>query len=214
MRALVKLADQLERIRDRVAEIAKTVPLYTLREMAVAFAVATHFEPSVSENEIDRALREGGVGIGRPTLRATLADLKARGIVTNARVRQRRPHGKKAAGSRTMDGNPPRRAVGPALDSPLELGLSRPEPMSEEPARRPDPFVNAVSSIRDCVLHVMKVASWKLTLASGFALASRLAWPLAPDDAATHGLLGLTALSLGACIGREIDRKVELAKRR
>ena len=86
--------------------------------------------------------------------------------------------------------------------------------MIKEPARRPDPFVDAVSSIRDCVLHVMKVASWKLTLAAGFALASRLAWPLAPNDMATHGLLGLTALSLGACIGREIDRKVDLPKRR
>jgi hypothetical protein len=30
----------------------------------------------------------------------------------------------------------------------------------------------------------------------------------------THGLLGLTALSLGACIGREIDREVDFGKRR
>lgn len=86
--------------------------------------------------------------------------------------------------------------------------------MIKEPERRPDPFVDAVSSIRDCVFHVMKVASWKLTLAAGFALASRLAWPMVPDDMTTHGLLGLTALSLGACIGREIDRKVDLGKLR
>ena len=89
VRAFTKLDDELERILDRAAEIAKTVPMYMTREKLIAYAVATHMEPSVSENEIDRALRARGFGIGRPTLRATLADLKARGIVTNARVRRR-----------------------------------------------------------------------------------------------------------------------------
>ena len=91
VRAFVKLDAELERILDRAAEIAKTVPAYTVREKLIAYAVAKHMgmQPSASENEIDRALRARDFGVGRPTLRATLADLKARGIVTNARVRQR-----------------------------------------------------------------------------------------------------------------------------
>lgn len=105
------------------------------------------------------------------------------------------------------------RTVGPALGPNPESDAPQPEPLNKNLKGPPDPFVNAVASIKDCVLHVMRVANWKLTLAAGVALASRLAWPLVPDDAATHGLLGLTALSLGACIGREIDRKVELSRR-
>lgn len=89
VRAFAKLDAELERILDRAVKVAKTVPLYTVREKLIAYAVATHMQPSVSENEIDRGLRARGFGIGRPTLRATLADLKARGIVTSARVRQR-----------------------------------------------------------------------------------------------------------------------------
>lgn len=89
MRAFAKLDDKIERLLDRAVEIAKTVPLYTVREKIIAYAIATHIQPSVSENEIDRALREREFGIGRATLRATLADLKARGIVTNVPVRQR-----------------------------------------------------------------------------------------------------------------------------
>lgn len=79
--------------------------------------------------------------------------------------------------------------------------------MLKEPEKRPDPFVDAVASVRDYVLHVIAIASWRLTFAAGFAFASRLAWPLIPDDSATHGLLGLTMLSLGACIGRIFDHK-------
>jgi DNA-binding transcriptional ArsR family regulator len=89
VRAFVKLDAELERILNRAAEIAETVPLYTVREKVIVYAIATEMNPSASENEIDRALRRKGIGVGRPTLRATLADLQARGIVTSARVSQR-----------------------------------------------------------------------------------------------------------------------------
>lgn len=88
-REFMKLDADLERILNRAAEIAKTVPAYVVREKLIVYALATFTQPSASENDIDRTLREKGFGIGRPTLRATLADLKARGIVTNARVRGR-----------------------------------------------------------------------------------------------------------------------------
>jgi hypothetical protein len=88
----------------------------------------------------------------------------------------------------------------------------QPGHMLNDPQRRPDPFVDAVASVRDYVLHIIEVASWRLTFAAGFALASRLAWPLLPDDVTTRGLLGLTALSLGACVGRVFDRQKRMRR--
>jgi hypothetical protein len=69
-----------------------------------------------------------------------------------------------------------------------------------------------VGAFRDCVLHVIKKASWKLTLAAALAVASRLAWPVLPDEAWVQAMLTLSALSLGACVGREIDRKLRPKK--
>jgi len=93
------------------------------------------------------------------------------------------------------------------LKSTAGTGPVQPGRMTKEPDRRPDPFVDAVASVRDYLMHTIEVASWRLTFAAGFALLSRLAWPLLPDELSTRGLLGLTAISLGACIGRRFDQK-------
>jgi len=74
--------------------------------------------------------------------------------------------------------------------------------------RRPDPFLEVVVSLRDYVQYITKVASWKLTLSCTCALVSRLMWPILPNDLTVRGLLGLAAVSLGACVGRLIDRKL------
>ncbi len=75
-------------------------------------------------------------------------------------------------------------------------------------ARQNDPFVNVLGSVRDLVLHVIAIADWKLTLACLFGFAGRLTWPLMPDDMATHGFLGLFSVSFGACLGKQVDRKL------
>lgn len=77
----------------------------------------------------------------------------------------------------------------------------------------PDPFLVMVAGARDYVRHVIKVASWKLTLAATFAVLGRLAWPLVPDESVVQGLVMLAATSLGACIGREIDHNLQKRKR-
>jgi len=79
---------------------------------------------------------------------------------------------------------------------------------SNRSPRRPDPFLDAVGSVRDLVLHVIKIASWRLTFACALAFMSRLMWPLLPEDVATRGLLALFALSLGACLGKLLDERV------
>jgi hypothetical protein len=79
--------------------------------------------------------------------------------------------------------------------------------------RRPDPFLDAVASVRDYVLHVVKIANWRLTFACAFAFVSRLMWPLLPDDLATRGLLGIFALSLGACLGKLLDQRAASQRR-
>ena len=82
VRAFIRLDSQLERILEKAAAIAETMPLYVPREKLIVYAIATHMEPTVSENQIDRALRGKGFGIARATLRATLSDLKNRGIIS------------------------------------------------------------------------------------------------------------------------------------
>ena len=76
----------------------------------------------------------------------------------------------------------------------------------------PDPLLRLVCSVRDLVGHVVRSATWAQTLACACAFASRLLWPLVPDDVLTHVFLVLSAISLGACVGRPIDRR--LAQRR
>ena len=83
--------------------------------------------------------------------------------------------------------------------------------MAKKAAKVPalsDPFLRVVSSTRDFAIHMVRSASWALTLACGCAFASRLAWPLLPDDITLRCFLSLFALSLGACIGRPIDRRL------
>ena len=84
--------------------------------------------------------------------------------------------------------------------------------MQQVPDRPPDPFMEFVGAGRDYLRHVIKTANLQIALGAGFGFASRLAWKWIPDDMPTHGLLGLFAVSLGACIGRGIDSV--LARRR
>jgi hypothetical protein len=84
--------------------------------------------------------------------------------------------------------------------------------MQQVPDRPPDPFMDFVGAGRDWLRHIIKGSNWKITLAAGLGFASRLVWPWIPDDMASRGLLGLFAVSLGACVGRGIDRA--LARRR
>jgi hypothetical protein len=56
--------------------------------------------------------------------------------------------------------------------------------------------------------HIVSLASWALALACACALMSRLAVPLFPEDVTTRGLLLLSPLTLGACIGKQIDRSL------
>jgi hypothetical protein len=75
-------------------------------------------------------------------------------------------------------------------------------------SRRPDPLLDAVDSVRDYVLHAVQVANWGLTLACACAFVSRLVWPMLPDDMAARSLLEPSALGLGACTGKAIDRRL------
>jgi hypothetical protein len=65
------------------------VPLYTVREKILAYAVATFEERSVSESQLDQILREKRVGMSRRVLRETLQTLGVRGVLVSVVVRER-----------------------------------------------------------------------------------------------------------------------------
>lgn len=80
--------------------------------------------------------------------------------------------------------------------------------MDRRPPEPPDPVLRLVSSVSDLVRYVVRSATWAQAFACTCAFASRLMWPLVPDDVLTHVLLVLSAISLGACVGRPIDRRL------
>lgn len=75
-----------------------------------------------------------------------------------------------------------------------------------------NPFLDVVGSVRDYVGHIVKTATWRFTLACMLAFGSRLV-PLPTDDNVTRSLLLLCAVSLGAVLGRPLDRKNRARRR-
>jgi hypothetical protein len=61
---------------------------------------------------------------------------------------------------------------------------------------------------------IVALASWALALAFICALMSRFAVPLFPEDVTTRGLLLLSPMTLGACIGKSIDRRAPARPRK
>lgn len=70
-----------------------------------------------------------------------------------------------------------------------------------------DPLIDMMIGLRDVVRQFVANATWAFTFACALAFASCLVWPLVPDQLMTRGFLSLFALSLGARIGKSIDRR-------
>lgn len=69
-----------------------------------------------------------------------------------------------------------------------------------------DPFLAAVGSLRNFVLHCARTATWTFTLSCAAACAS-LQLPLPNDNTIARALFLLSALSAGALLGKWIDRR-------
>jgi hypothetical protein len=73
--------------------------------------------------------------------------------------------------------------------------------------RRPRRSEGALDALSQYILALVELANWPITLACACALMSRLASPLFPEDAATQALLMMSAICLGACVGKWIERR-------
>jgi hypothetical protein len=71
-----------------------------------------------------------------------------------------------------------------------------------------DPFLDAVGALRELVRRIASEATWSSTFAYVLAFASRLV-PLPTGDYLTGGILLLGAFSLGAMLGKSLDRKAQ-----
>ncbi len=78
-------------------------------------------------------------------------------------------------------------------------------PRSTRPAGR-DLFLETVGSLRDLVQQSARTATWRATLACLFAWASQQL-PMPNENAVTRALLLLTAVGLGALVGKRLDRR-------
>lgn len=87
-------------------------------------------------------------------------------------------------------------------------GTARGRGMARHATRPPerDPFLAAVGSLRNLVLHYARSATWMFTLACAAACAS-LQVSLPNDNMIARALFLLAALSAGALLGKWADRR-------
>jgi hypothetical protein len=88
-----------------------------------------------------------------------------------------------------------------------------PHATAKNPQPGSDPFLAAVGSLRDLIQHAVSTSTWSFALACAFGGAIRLV-PLLKEDTITSGLLFLCAISVGALIGRQLDRRRRRARSR
>lgn len=101
------------------------------------------------------------------------------------------------------------RSTRPPQPKPSAPKRAQPTPTADRrrPPGQADPLIDAVSAVRYLVLHVVAIANWTIVCACFFGFAGRLVWPLVPDDAMTRGFLEMGAVSLGACLGKLLQRR-------
>ncbi len=87
-----------------------------------------------------------------------------------------------------------------------------PHAVTKNPQPGSDPFLAAVGSLRDLVQHAVSTSTWSFALACACGGAIRLVSP--KEDPITSGLLFLCAISVGALIGRQLDRRRRRARAR
>jgi hypothetical protein len=76
-----------------------------------------------------------------------------------------------------------------------------------------DPFLDTARTVGDYVRSVVEAATWRLTFGCAFAIIGRML-PLPKEDLVTHVLLVVFALNLGAVLGRPLDRRPSVHRRR
>jgi hypothetical protein len=114
----------------------------------------------------------------------------------------------------TPTGSVPRAA--PA-ESSIDGGRALPYPVAKNPQPDSDPFLAAVGSLRDLVRHLVSTSTWSFAFACAGGAASRLVLllvPLLKEDTIVSGLLFLCGISVGALIGRPLDRRCRRTRAR
>jgi hypothetical protein len=105
--------------------------------------------------------------------------------------------------------------------APAESSINddRPLPHAVSTNTQPgsDPFLAAVGSLRDLVRYLVSTSTWSFALACACGGATRLVLLLVPmlkEDTIASGLLFLFGMSVGALIGRPLDRRRRRARPR
>jgi hypothetical protein len=85
-----------------------------------------------------------------------------------------------------------------------------PHAVAKNPQPDSDLFLALAGSLRDLVWHLVSTSTWSFALACACGGATRLVLllvPLPKEDTIASGLLFLFGISVGALIGRQLDRR-------
>jgi hypothetical protein len=69
-----------------------------------------------------------------------------------------------------------------------------------------DRFLDSVGALRDWLKYIVRDATWRVALASAFGCVSTQI-PLPNDTAFAQRLLFVSAVTLGALVGKRLDRR-------